>query len=144
MLILTSDHAGFELKEKIKKYLIKKGIEFVDDGPKEIKPLDDYPDYAVKASKLVLKNQQNKGVFICGTGLGMCITANKIKGIRASLVYNKNTAKLSVEHNNSNVICLGGRTTSFLKAKQIINTFLTSSFKGGKHQKRVEKINNLD
>lgn len=144
MIIITSDHAGYKLKEKLKKYLTKKGINYIDAGPNNFNLEDDYTDYAIKASNLILENKDNKGIFICGSGVGMSITANKIKGIRATVALNKKITQLSVEHNHINVITLGGRNTCFLKAKQIVKTFLTSEEKEGRHTRRVDKIIELE
>ncbi|MGD9901339.1 MAG: RpiB/LacA/LacB family sugar-phosphate isomerase [Spirochaetales bacterium] len=145
MIILASDHAGYELKEKIKVFLDKKGFNFFDAGPRKYNNDDDYPDYVTEASKLVLEKSENRGIFICGTGIGMNISANKIKGIRASLVTSTHLAEMAVKHNNVNVITFGGRTTSFFKAKRLILTFLKTSFAGViRHQRRIDKIEKLE
>lgn len=144
MIIITSDHAGYDLKEKLKIYFKKEGIDFVDNGPNTKNPTDDYPDYVVSASKLVLKNKTNKGVFICGTGFGMNIAANKIKGIRAVNLESKGRAKLAVEHNNINVVTLGALSSSLGQAKKIIKIIMSSTFIKGKHLRRVKKIKELE
>ncbi len=144
MLYLGSDHGGFDLKQAIKKYLKKKNIEYKDLGPESIDNNDDYPDYALKVAQEVAQSQENKGILICGTGIGMCITANKVKGIRAALCYDKETARLSREHNDSNVLCLGGRTTKKGKALKIVDVWLKTPFSNiDRHKKRVEKMNEL-
>ncbi|MDD4211495.1 MAG: ribose 5-phosphate isomerase B [Clostridia bacterium] len=144
MIILTADHAGFALKEKLKKHFKKSGIAFVDDSASSLVPADDYPDYVKSASKLVLQNEENVGIFICGSGIGISIAANKIKGIRAAVAYNSKIAKLSKEHNNANVIALGGSFISLYKAKKIINAYLKAHFKQDRHIKRIEKISQLE
>jgi ribose 5-phosphate isomerase B len=138
-IIITSDHAGYALKEKLIKHFKTKNIEYLDNGTKSAESVD-YPDFAKSASELVLKNKKSKGVFICGTGIGMNIAANKTKGIRAALVCDTSRAKLAVEHNNANVICLGARFTRFTKAKKIVDVFIGSKFKQGRHIKRINKI----
>ncbi len=144
MLYIGSDHGGFDLKEEIKKYLDKKKIKYWDLGPQQINKEDDYPDYALKIAKEVSKGKGNKGILICGTGIGMCITANKVKGIRAVLCYDENTAKLSREHNDSNILCLGGRTTETKKALKIVDVWLNTPFSNiDRHKRRVEKMNRL-
>jgi len=140
MIILASDHAGFLLKEKLKKYFKKQNISFIDVGANEIIPDDDYPDYAKKATELVLSDEKNKGVFICGTGIGMAISANKVKGIYASNITSVKFSRLAASHNHINVITLSGRFTSFNKAKKIISTFLNTKKEEGRHKRRIEKI----
>ena len=144
MVILTADHAGYELKEKLKKYFQKYGIAYNDNGAHTKELLDDYPDYAKSASLLVLENENNKGVFICGSGIGMSIAANKVRGIRAAVAYNKKIAKLAVTHNNANVITIGGRFTSFWRAKSIVKTFINSQYEKGRHETRISKIKDLE
>lgn len=143
MLVLTSDHAGFNLKENIKKFLTKEGINFVDNGPLNSE-LTDYPDFAESASKMVLESSKNIGIFICGTGVGMGIAANKIKGIRAAVVCCHKVAEKAVEHNNANVITIGSRHTSLKKAKKIIKAVINANFEKGRHLRRVNKINSIE
>ncbi len=144
MIYLGSDHGGFDLKEAIKKNLGKKNIEYTDSGPHEIDNDDDYPDFAIKVAEEVAKSEDNKGILICGTGIGMCMTANKVRAIRASLCYDKNTAILSREHNNSNVLCLGGRTIKKGKALKIVDVWLNTPFSNvDRHKRRVDKMDNL-
>jgi ribose 5-phosphate isomerase B len=137
-IVLAADHAGFELKEKLKKVLTENEIQFEDMSPKLIEG-DDYPDVAFRAAQKVAKTRQ-KGVFICGTGLGMCIAANKVKGIRATPVYDEAGARISRRDNDSNVLCLGARTTDEKTAISIMKTWLTTGFLEGRHARRVEKI----
>ena len=144
MIILASDHAGYVLKEKIKKILTFMQVKFLDIGTSSLDLTDDYPDYAIKAGKVVLENEENKGIFICGTGIGMSITANKIKGIRATTVNSKKMVELAVKHNHVNVITLSGRFLPNFKIKGILHAFLNSEFEGGRHERRIEKITALE
>jgi ribose 5-phosphate isomerase B len=137
-IILAADHGGFDLKEKVKKWLQSQGIEFQDYSPKLINE-DDYPDVAFKAAQRVAKAKE-MGVFICGTGIGMCMAANKVKGIRAAMAYDETSARLSRQHNDANVICLGGRTTSEKTAILIVKTWLTTRFLEGHYTRRNDKI----
>ena len=141
-VILAADHAGFELKEKLKQVLKDNEIPFDDLYPKLIKD-DDYPDVAFKAAQRVAKYKE-LGVFVCGTGLGMCLAANKVKGVRATLAYDEATARLSRQHNDSNVLCLGGRTTDDKTAVSILKTWLTTRFLEGPYARRVEKIKRFE
>ena len=138
-VILASDHAGFKLKEKIKKFLIKKRKKVLDLGAKNTNSVD-YPDYAHLLSRKIMKNNYKFGILICGSGIGMSITANKHKNIRAALCYNEKSAKLSRQHNNANVIALGSRLTKKNVALKCVNTFLKTSFDGGRHLRRIKKI----
>ncbi len=134
-IYIASDHAGFKLKEKIKSSL--KNI--VDLGPQYYKSEDDYPDYAKKLSKRILK-EKAKGILICGTGQGMCIAANKVKGIRAALSWNKQTSKHAKEHLNANILCLPGNTNQIL-AKKLIKIWIESKFiKEKKYIRRIKKL----
>ena len=144
MIYIGSDHGGYNLKETIKKYLEENNIEHKDLGANTLNNTDDYPDFALKVAKKVAKNKENKGILICGTGIGMCMTANKVKGVRAALCYDERTAKLSREHNDSNILCLGGRTTHEDTAIEIVNTWLNTKFNDvERHKRRVEKMNKL-
>ena len=138
-ICIASDHAGLELKDKIKDYLIKKSIPITDLGPFTQDSVD-YPDYAKKVAKRLMLGKSDAGILVCGSGTGMAITANKFKGIRAAQCYNKSSTILSREHNNSNIICLGGRMLKYKDAFKYVTYFLTTKFKGGRHQKRVDKI----
>ena len=138
-IVLASDHAGFKLKENIKFYLRKKMNKVIDLGTNSTNSVD-YPDYAHLLSKKMKKNNNQFGILICGTGIGMDITANRHKNIRAALCYNVKSAKLSREHNNANVITLGARLTKKKVALKCINVFLNTDFKGGRHLKRIKKI----
>ena len=138
-IILASDHAGFNLKKNIKKFLIKKGKRILDLGTENTISVD-YPDFAHLLSKKMKKNNRVLGVLVCGSGIGMSITANKHKNVRAALCYNVKSAKLSREHNNANVIAIGARLTKKKVALKCVNTFIKTNFKGGRHLKRIKKI----
>lgn len=140
MIILACDHAGYELKEYLKIYFTKRNIDFFDAGALKHDPEDDYPDIINKAVKSVLKSDQNKGIFICGSGVGVSMVANRHKGIRAVLAYDSKIAEMARLHNNANVLCLGARNICKRRATNIINTFLNTDFLGGKHQRRIEKF----
>ena len=138
-LYIASDHAGFTLKEFVKKKLSKK-IKFDDQGPHSDEISVNYPDFAHKLCKKVSKNSLNIGILICGSGMGMAMAANRHKKIRAALCYSVKNTKLSRLHNNANVITLGARLINKNTAIKCINTFLKTKFEGGRHLKRVKKI----
>ena len=138
-LYIASDHAGFTLKEFVKKKLSKK-IKFDDQGPHSDEISVNYPDFAHKLCKKVSKNSSNMGILICGSGMGMAMAANRHKKIRAALCYSVKNTKLSRLHNNSNVITLGARLVNKNTAIKCINSFLKTKFEGGRHLKRVKKI----
>ena len=139
-ICIASDHAGYKLKEMIKDYLIKKDIPIIDLGPLSLNSVD-YPDFAKKVAKRVLLKKSDGGILVCGSGTGMSITANKFKGIRAAQCYNKKSTILSRQHNNANIICVGSRMMTKKNALNFINYFFNTKFDGGRHQKRVDKIN---
>jgi len=136
---LSSDHAGFNLKEKIKKFLIKKKIKVIDLGPKNNKSVD-YPDYAKKVAKNVSTKKSNIGILICGSGTGMAMSANKFKKIRAAVCYNKASTRLSRQHNNANIMALGARLTKNSDVIKLVNVFLNTKFEGGRHVRRINKV----
>ena len=138
-ICIASDHAGYELKEKIKDYLIGNDVPVIDLGPLTNLSVD-YPDYAKKVAKRVLLKRSDAGILVCGSGTGMAITANKFKGIRAAQCYSKKSTILSRQHNNANIICLGSRMLKNKEAFNYINFFFNTKFEGGRHQKRVSKI----
>ena len=140
-IIIASDHGGFELKEKIIAYLNENNYEVGDLGTNS-KESCDYPVFAKKLCKELLENNIKKGILVCGTGLGMQITANKFKGIRAVCVSDTYSAKMSREHNDSNVLCLGARVLGEGLAKDIIDVWLKTDFLGERHQRRVDMIEN--
>ena len=136
---LSSDHAGFKLKEIIKKSLIKKKIKVMDLGPKSNKSVD-YPDYAKKVAKNIISKKSDLGILICGSGTGMAMSANKFKKIRAAVCYNKASTRLSRQHNNANIMALGARLTKKTDAIKLVNVFLNTKFEGGRHLRRVKKV----
>ena len=138
-VLLASDHAGFKLKDKIKRFLIKKGNIVLDLGTKNTNSVD-YPDYAHLLSKKMKKNKNQFGILICGSGIGMDMAANKHKNIRAALCYNIKSTKLSRQHNNANVMSIGARLIKKNAALVCVSTFLKTKFEGGRHIKRVKKI----
>ena len=138
-VVLASDHAGFELKEEIKKFLIKKRKKFFDLGTKNTNSVD-YPDYAHLLSKKMKNGKNQFGILICGSGTGMAMAANKHKNIRAALCYDTKSTKLSRSHNNANVMTLGSRLIKKNVALKCVNIFLKTEFDGGRHSRRVKKI----
>lgn len=143
-IYLGADHAGFALKEKIKKWLTKQKIAFIDLGDKKLRPTDDYPDYAVKVAKAVVKDK-SLGILLCGSAQGVCITANKIKGIRAIVPFNPREAVLGRKHEDANIICLSGWFFTLMKAKKMIGLFLNTPFSGeARHVRRINKIKKLE
>ena len=138
-LAIGSDHGGFELKESLKAHLDARGISYVDLGTHN-KDSTDYPDYAQAVGESVVENKAEMGLLVCTTGIGMCITANKISGIRAALVADVATAAITREHNDANVLCLAGKTTSAETARKIVDAFLAAKFEGGRHERRVNKM----
>ena len=125
---IGSDHAGFDLKESIKNYLKEKKIEFVDLGTDSAARSVDYPDYAKKVAEETAKDPDSIGILACGTGIGMSIAANKVKGIRAALIYDEYTAEVAKKHNNANVITFGGRTMTPLEVERYLDNFLNTEF----------------
>ena len=138
-IFISSDHAGYELKEAIKKYLSNKKITFQDLGPNNIDKVD-YPDFAHKVAKKVKISPNNVGILICGSGIGMNIVANKHKNIRAAQCFNLKSTKLSRLHNDANIITLGSRLLTKKNALNCISVFLNTKFEGGRHSKRIRKI----
>ena len=138
-ICIASDHAGFNLKEKIKDFLVDKNISVIDLGPTNENSVD-YPDFAKKVSKRVKSKKSDAGILVCGSGTGMAISANKIKGIRASVCYNPQSTRLSRQHNDANIIALGSRLTKKKTALKLVTIFLETKFEGGRHLRRVRKI----
>ena len=138
-IFIASDHAGYKLKETIKNYLLKKKIRYLDLGQLNDKRCD-YPDFAHKLSKKILKNKKNIGILVCGSGTGMNMAANKHKNIRAAQCFSVKSAKLSRLHNDANIITLGSRLLSNKIALNCLSIFLNTKFEGGRHLKRVRKI----
>ena len=136
---IASDHAGYKLKENIKDHLINKYISIFDMGPFENKSVD-YPDYAKKLAKRVKAKKSDIGILVCGSGTGMAISANKIKGIRAAVCYNIKSTRLSRQHNNANIMALGARLTNKSLSLKLVELFLKTKFEGGRHLRRIKKI----
>ncbi len=143
IVFIGSDHGGYEMKEKVKTFLEEIGLEVNDFGTHSSESCD-YPDIAEQLAKSVAQNNNSKGILICGSGIGMSITANKIKGIRCALCHDAYTAEFARRHNNANILSFGGRTTGLDIAKQMIKIFLFTEFDGGRHQRRIEKIVKLE
>ena len=140
-ITLASDHAGYKLKEAIKEFL--KEHEFIDFGTGSTESID-YPDTGFKAAEAVARGECERGILICGSGLGMSIVANKVKGIRAALCNSEELARLSREHNDANILVLQGRFISPELAKKIVQTWLSTKFDGGRHQRRIDKISKYE
>lgn len=137
-IAIASDHGGYHLKEQIKSILESLGVEYEDFGTNGTESVD-YPDYAAKVAKQVQKG--HRGILCCGTGIGMSITANKFKGIRAALCHDEYTARMSREHNDSNILILGGRIEhSQEQVTSMVHAWLKTDYEGGRHQRRLEKI----
>lgn len=139
MIILASDHAGYPLKEEIKKFFNRENIIAIDVGCYSREQLDDYPDFAKAGNAKVLEDSRNVGIYICGTGLGMSMVANRNPKIRAALCHNEIFASFARRHNDANVLVLSGRYTKPRQAIKIIKVFLTTEFEGGRHARRIKK-----
>ncbi len=141
-IAVASDHAGFELKGALLKELRARGAEVTDFGTAE--PVScDYPDYAAKVAAAVASGAAERGVLVCGTGQGMCMTANRFPGVRAALVYDELTARITRQHNDANVICLGGRVLPEPEAVRLLGLWLETPFEGDRHLRRVRKIDSV-
>ena len=138
-IFISSDHAGYKLKEVIKTYLSKKKLSYFDLGPNNDDRVD-YPDFAHKVARRVKTNKNNVGILVCGSGMGMSIVANRHKNIRAAQCFNLKSTKLSRLHNDANIITLGSRLLSKNNALKCVNVFLSTKFEGGRHLKRIKKI----
>ena len=136
---LASDHAGFTLKEIIKKKLIKNKVKVLDFGPYN-KDKVDYPDYAKKVARNISSKKTNMGILVCGSGTGMAMSANKLRKIRAAVCYNSVSTRLSRTQNNANILALGSRLTNKREALKLVNIFLSTKFEGGRHLRRIKKI----
>lgn len=138
-IALGADHAGVELKERIRQFLERRSLEYEDVGP-QTDELVDYPDYALGVARQVASGACRRGILICGSGVGMAIAANKVRGIRAAAVTTAPAARLARRHNDVNVLALGARSLSVDDALDIVDAFLATPFDGGRHQRRVDKI----
>lgn len=142
-IALGSDHAGFSLKEEIRSFLDRRGVEYGDFGAFSEQAVD-YPDIAAAVATEVAGRQYQFGILVCGTGIGMSIAANKVPGVRAALAGDAETARLAREHNDANVLTLGGRVTPAARALEAVGAFLDAAFAGGRHQRRIDKITALE
>ena len=142
-IALASDHGGFDLKESVIAHLLNTGWEVDDLGPHSGDSVD-YPDYGIKLAEAVAEKKVERGIVICGTGIGMSIVVNRYPGIRGTLCSDLFTAKLCREHNDSNILIMGGRVIGKGLAAEIVNTWLNTPFEGGRHQRRLDKINQID
>ena len=140
MIYLSTDHRGYKLMQKIKKYLEQKGLQYVSVGANSYDKDDSYATYTLKANELVAQDENNRGIYLCGTGLGTAMGANRNKRIRAVLCPNKKYAYFGRLHNNANVLVMPANYTSIRKAKKIIDVFLSTPFEGGRHVQRLEDI----
>ena len=142
-IAIASDHGGFELKETVIAQLLNDGWEIDDLGPNNEDSVD-YPDYGIKLAEIIANKKVERGIVICGTGLGMSIVVNRFPGIRGTLCSDIYTAKMSREHNDSNILIMGGRIIGKGLASEIVDTWLNTAFEGGRHQRRLDKINEID
>lgn len=142
---LASDHGGFELKSWLKETLIDAGYDSIDYGALELDLEDDYPDMIAPLAYAVAKGEVVRGIAVCGSGVGACITANKIQGVRAALISDPYSARQGVEDDDMNIICLGGKVTGYSMALELVNIFLNSDFKGtGRFLRRLKKVSKLE
>ena len=143
LIAIASDHGGFSLKVDIVSFLNELGCQVNDMGPKNQNSVD-YPDYGIRIAQAVTANSDTRGIVICGTGVGMSIIVNRFPGIRGTLCSDLYTAKLCREHNDSNILIMGGRVVGHGLAREIVKVWLSTPFEGGRHQKRLDKINQFD
>ncbi|MEK7395545.1 MAG: ribose 5-phosphate isomerase B [Candidatus Poribacteria bacterium] len=144
-IAIGSDHAGYELKEEVKKILKEKGYEYTDLGAESIDPKDDYPKYGKKVAEAVASGKYDRGIAICGTGIGISIAANKVSGIRAAVGYNTEMAKVSRLHNDANVLALGGRVKTDEPVSDILSVWLETQFSGDeRHERRINQIREIE
>jgi ribose 5-phosphate isomerase B len=142
-IAIGADHAGFEAKEKLKEHLQRTGHSVVDVGTTSLESCD-YPDPAAKVARLVVGGEAERGVLVCGSGIGMSIAANKVKGARAALASDEFHAEMCRRHNDANVICLGSRVNAPEMLARFVDRFITTSFEGSRHQQRIDKIRGLE
>jgi len=140
---IGSDHGGYELKEYIKGFLEEEGIEYIDYGTNSSESVD-YPEFGEKVALAVKNGECDRGIVVCGTGIGISISCNKVAGIRCALCGDTYSAKMSVEHNNAQVLALGGRVVGKDLALEIVSTWLSARFQGGRHERRVNKISDIE
>ena len=142
-VVIGCDHAAYEMKEKLKAYLTRRAVAVEDAGTYGTESVD-YPDYAAKVARAVVGGNAQRGILVCGSGIGMQIAANKVTGARAALAWSEETARLARLHNDANIVAVGARTTEPETVDQIIRTFLSTEFEGGRHQRRLDKITGLE
>ncbi len=142
-IALGSDHRGYKAKELVKTIVAQLGHEFVDFGTSDSNPVD-YPDAAYLAAKAVAEKKADRAILACGTGIGMCITANKVRGIRAALCYDELSARISRHHNDANVLCVSGELLGEVLLRKMVEVWLTTDFSGGRHLRRVKKIEAIE
>jgi len=142
-IVIASDHGGYLLKEHIKKYLEDNKYDIKDFGTHSLESVD-YPDFAQEVAEAVAQGQYDRGILICGTGLGISIAANKVRGIRAAVVSESFSAKMSRLHNNANILALGGRVVGPDLATEIVDVWINTPFEGGRHERRVNKISQIE
>lgn len=142
-IVIGSDHGGFLLKEYLAEHLSDRGYIITDVGCHGIVSVD-YPEYAIKCCRKVLEEKKNIGILLCGSGIGMSITANKLEGIRAALCTSEYHARMARKHNDANVLCIGARVTAAEYAAEIAYVFLNTSFDGGRHKERLEKVSEIE
>ncbi len=142
-IAIGNDHRGFESKEQIKAIINQLGHEFIDIGTNDNSPAD-YPDPAYLAATAVANGQADRAILVCGTGIGMCIAANKVKGIRAALCHDELSAQISRHHNDANVLCLSGDMIGEVLLRKMVEAWLNTEFHGGRHQRRVNKITAIE
>lgn len=143
MIALGCDHGGYALMQSVKKYLEEKGLEYKDYGTYSEESCD-YPIYGEAVAKAIVNGECDKGIIICGTGIGISIAANKVKGIRAALCHNEFTAQMCREHNNAQIVSMGARVLEEDMALRIVDTFLNTEFAGGRHENRVNKLMEIE
>lgn len=142
---IAADHGGFDLKEFLKEYLVEKGFEVKDFGAYQLDNGDDYPDFVIPLARAVSSHEVDRGIAVCGSGVGASVAANKVDGARAALINDYFSAHQGVEDDDLNMICLGGRITGLMAAKEYVDSFLNATFSGGeRHKRRLEKVKKLE
>ena len=139
MIAIACDHGAFALKEELKKHLEKRGLEYKDFGTYSLESCD-YPDYAAPAAEAVASGECDRGIVLCTTGIGVSITANNVKGVRCALLHDVMSARMTRQHNDTNMMALGAGVVGTMLALEIVDTWLDTDFEGGRHQRRVDKI----
>jgi ribose 5-phosphate isomerase B len=142
-IVIGADHAGYELKQQIARYLLAQGHQVQDLGTHSPQSVD-YPDYAVRVARAVVAGEAERGILICGTGIGMSIAANKVRGARAAVCTDCYMARMARQHNDARILCLGGRVLGIGSALDVVEVFLRTDFVGGRHAQRVDKIGALE